>query len=340
VAVDGGAGEAELVGDLLDGVFAHHIGEYPRVTQVGYHMRIGIFVSTAATTLDAMTEQVAKAAHAGLDSAYFPQVSSWDALTTLSLIGRQVPNIALGTAVIPTYPRHPLALAAQALSAQAATGNRLTLGIGPSHPSVIEGQFGYSYDRPARHIREYLSALRPLLAGEQVDYHGETLVATGQVEVPGANPPEVLLSALGPVMLRLAGQRADGTVTVWTTADTIASHIAPTITLAASEAGRPAPRIVTVLQASVTTHPNKIRQQIAERLGGARELPSYRALLDRQGMVGVQDTVVAGGEQTVAHEIRKYAEAGTTELLIGPVGEDTERNRTLELLSTLREELA
>jgi F420-dependent oxidoreductase-like protein len=316
------------------------IEEYQGVRPVGKRMRIGIFVGTAAATLDTLTEQVADAARAGLDSAYFAQVHGWDALTTLSLIGRQVPGIALGTAVVPTYPRHPLALASQALSAQAATGNRVTLGIGPSHPSVIEGQFGYSYDRPARHVRDYLSALRPLLAGEQVDYHGETLVATGRVEVPGANPPNVLISALGPVMLRLAGQLADGTVTMWTTAETIASHVAPAITTAALGAGRPAPRIAAVLLASVTTRPNAIRQQIAEQLASAGELPSYRALLERQGMAGVQDTVVAGDEETVTREIRRYAQAGTTDLLVKALGENDERSQTLELLSTVRQELA
>lgn len=303
-------------------------------------MRIGIFAGVAAVTLDTLIEQVADAARVGLDSAYLAQGHGWDALTVLSVIGCRVPEIALGTAVVQTYPRHPLALASQVLSAQAVTGNRVTLGIGPSHLPVIEGQYGYSYDRPARHIREYLSALRPLLAGDEVDYRGETLVAQGRVAVPGAEPPTVLISALGPVMLRVAGRLADGTVTMWTTAATIATHIAPTLTAAAAEAGRPTPRIAAVVLAGVTNHPDVLREKVAEQLSGAGALPSYRALLDRQGMTGVQDTVIAGDEETVLAAIRAYAQAGTTDLLVRPLGDEGGRRRTLELLGAARRQFA
>ncbi|WP_245645456.1 TIGR03564 family F420-dependent LLM class oxidoreductase [Pseudonocardia acaciae] len=272
-------------------------------------MRIGIFVVTEGTTLRAMTDQVDGAARAGLDSAYFAQLTAWDALTVLTLVGQRVPDIELGTSVVQTYPRHPLALAGQALTAQAAIGNRLVLGVGPSHPSIIEGGFGYSYERPARHVREYLGALRPLLRGEQVDYRGETLAASGRVEVPGAAPPPVLISALGPVMLRLAGELADGTVTVWATPETIGEHVVPAITKAARAAGRPAPRVVASLLAGVTARPEELRGELAARLGAAGEQPSYRALLDRQGTPGVADTIAVGDEDAVAGVVRRYAEA-------------------------------
>jgi alkanesulfonate monooxygenase SsuD/methylene tetrahydromethanopterin reductase-like flavin-dependent oxidoreductase (luciferase family) len=154
-------------------------------------MRIGIGVGEALemVTREETLEQVRAAEVAGFATAWWAQIFNWDALTTIAVVGAQVPRIALGTAVVPTYPRHPLMLASQALTVQTAIGNRLRLGIGPSHRVMMEDLYGYSFERPARHIREYLSALGPLLRGESVSYQGETLRAIGQIDVPGARPP-------------------------------------------------------------------------------------------------------------------------------------------------------
>jgi F420-dependent oxidoreductase-like protein len=214
--------------------------------------------------------------------------------------------------------------------------NRFTLGIGPSHQPIIEEQFGYSYDRPAAHVREYLSVLRPLLRGEHVDHHGQSLTAVGQIGVPDAMPPSVLLAALGPVMLRIAGELADGTVTVWTGPQTIADYIAPTITRAAEQAGRPAPRIVASIIVSVTSDPDGIREQIAARLGAAGQLPSYRTILARQEKSAVEETVIAGDERAVEQAVGAYADAGATELVASVFGDEQDQARTRELLSMLR----
>ncbi|MCC5576813.1 LLM class F420-dependent oxidoreductase [Microtetraspora sp. AC03309] len=299
-------------------------------------MKTGLYIGGGGSTVDGTVAQVRAAAEAGLDSVFLSQLTSWDALTLLAVIGQRVPGIELGTAVVQTYPRHPLALAGQALTTQAVTGNRLTLGIGPSHRQIIEGQFGHSYDRPARHVREYLSALQPLLRGEQVEYRGQTLTAVGQVEVPGTKPPSVLVSALGPVMLRIAAELADGTVTVWTGPEAIADYVQPTITRAAAEAGRPAPRIVASVMVSVTDDPDGARRRVAQTVGFAAQFASYRSMLDRQGKSGVHETVVAGDESTLARAIRQYAEAGATELLVSPFGSESEQARTIRVLASLR----
>ncbi|MEU4826015.1 LLM class F420-dependent oxidoreductase [Actinomadura sp. NPDC023710] len=284
-------------------------------------MRIGLFTIAGMAPLDDLVTQVRQARDAGLDSAFFGHAGSWDALLTAAVAGREVPGIEVGTAIVPTYPRHPLALASQALTAQAMTGGRFTLGIGPSHPQVIEGAHGISYERPARHVREYLSALRPLLRGEDVDYHGETLTAVGKLDAPGATPPPVLVSALGPAMLRIAGELADGTVTTWVGADAIADHIVPSITQAAEAAGRPAPRVLAGVIVAVTTDPDAVRSDLADQLGAASDFPAYRAVLDRQGLSGVHETVIAGDETTVARQLRRFADAGVTDLLISPRGD-------------------
>ena len=284
-------------------------------------MRIGLFTIAGMAPLDDIVTQVRQARDAGLDSAFFGHAGSWDALLTAAVAGREVPGIEVGTAIVPTYPRHPLALASQALTAQAMTGGRFALGIGPSHPQVIEGAHGISYERPARHVREYLSALRPLLRGEDVDYHGETLTAVGKLDAPGATPPPVLVSALGPAMLRIAGELADGTVTTWVGADAMADHIVPSITKAAEAAGRPAPRVLAGVIVAVTTDPDAVRSDLADQLGAASDFPAYRAVLDRQGLSGVHETVIAGDETTVARRLRRFADAGVTDLLISPRGD-------------------
>jgi F420-dependent oxidoreductase-like protein len=296
-------------------------------------MRIGLNVNEMGVPLDGVVAGVRAAAEAGMSGAWLGQRPGWDALTTLALAGREVPDIPLGTAIVPSYPRHPLVLAAQALTTQAATGNRLTLGVGTSHRHIVEGQFGLSFERPARHLREYLTALQPLLRGESVAYRGETLAATGQVLAPGAEPPSVLVGALGPAMLKVAGELTDGTVTVWAGPRALADHVVPAITKAA--AGRPDPRVVALTIVSVTGDPDARRAEIAQQLGQAGSQPSYRAILDREGAAGPVDTAVLGDERTVTAGLRRLADAGATELIAYPLGPAEDQSRTLRLLADL-----
>jgi F420-dependent oxidoreductase-like protein len=284
-------------------------------------MRIGLYVGDQSD-LQSQIGQVRAAAEHGLASAFFNQVLAWDPLTVAALAGVAVPGIELGTAVVQTYPRHPISLAGQALTVAAATGNRFTLGVGPSHKQFIEDVYGLSYDRPAHHTREYLTALRAELSG------------TGHVQVPGAQPPPVLLSALGPVMLRIAGELADGTVTVWATPSTIADHIRPKIDDVAKE-----PRVVATVMMSVTARPDAVRDEVAGVVGFTSGFASYRALLDRQGQSNVVETIVAGDEDTVAAAVRAYADAGATDVLVSLVGDDAEKARTLKLAGELARSL-
>jgi F420-dependent oxidoreductase-like protein len=294
-------------------------------------MRIGIWIGAKAPSLAHITGEVQGAAKVGYASAWLGGNDGWDALTTLAVAGTLVPGIGLGTAIVTTYPRHPLILASQALSVQAATGNRLTLGIGVSNRFVIEGQYGYSFDKPARHLREYLSALVPLLHGQAIGYQGSTIKAAGAVEVPGATPPPVLVAALAPAMLQIAGELADGTITNWATPTAISDHIAPAITKAA--ASRPAPRIVAATFVCVTDDEPGRRAQVAEQFGRIEQVPSYRAILDRGGAAGVQDAVIVGDEASVTSQLQRMADAGTTELVAHPLGTGQEQARTVKTLT-------
>lgn len=299
-------------------------------------MRIGVNEGRTLDDVGGLIERARESQQQGFRSFWMPQVGLTDALTALAVVGREVDEIELGTAVVPVHPRHPSVLAAQALTVQAAIGNRLALGIGLSHKFVVEGAWGYSYDRPAAYFAEYLDALLPMLRGEAVDVHGEMITAVGQVTVAGASPPQVLVAALGPRMLRLTGERADGTITWCTGRRTLAEHIVPTLSEAASAAGRPAPRVIAGLPICVTDDVPSAREKVATFLGGYGAIPSYRAMLDREGVGGPEDIAIIGDEDAVTEQLAAIADAGVTDLNAAIIARSrADAERTTELLRTL-----
>ncbi len=300
-------------------------------------MRIGIFGGEVAGSggIDEVVAAAKEAAGQGFPSYWLPQIFGLDALTTIAVIGREVPDLELGTAVVPTYPRHPMMLAAQALTAQAATGGRLVLGIGLSHQIVIEGMFGMSFDKPVRHMREYLSILMPLVHGESVSFKGETLTLNGGVGIKGATPFPVLIAALGPKMLELADTLADGTITWMTGPATLESHTIPSLTKAAEQAGRPAPRVGVGLPVCVTDDPDGARERAGKVFSVYDTLPSYKAMLDREGAGGPADVAIVGDEATVRGELERLADIGVTDLAAVEFGARDTHPATRELLRTL-----
>ena len=306
-------------------------------------MDIGVMVG--GTGLGAVIEAVREVAEAGVRRAWVPQVFGIEALTAIAVAGREVPDIELGTAVVPTYPRHPLILAGQALTTSAALGGdgRLHLGIGLSHQLVIEGMLGMAFEKPAVHMREYLSALRPALDGQPVDVRGETLRATtlmGPIEVDDAGPVPILVAALGPALLRVAGELADGTLTWMAAPEVIGERIAPSINAAAEAAARPRPRVGVGLPVSVTNDVERALERADSTYAIYGTLPSYRRLLDEAGLDGPAGVVIAGDEDEVARRIRALADVGATEFLAAPIGNRAERRETLRVLGALAREAA
>ena len=210
-------------------------------------MKIGVMSGATAGadgTIDGIISRAQKLEAAGFPSIWMANIFGLDAITTLALVGRETERIELGTAVVPSYPRHPAAIAQQALTTQAACNGRFTLGIGLSHKLVIEDMMGLSYAKPARHMREYMGVLGPLLRGEPVGFQGEEYRVNAGLDVPGASPVPVLIAALGDQMLKIAGSTAEGSILWMTGPATIEGHIGPKLRAAAKEAGRPEPRIV------------------------------------------------------------------------------------------------
>jgi 5,10-methylenetetrahydromethanopterin reductase len=253
----------------------------------------------------------------------------------LAVVGREVPRIALATGVVPTYGRHPLTMAQQAHTVQAASGGRFTLGIGLSHQLVIEGMFGLSFDKPLRHMREYLEVLMPLLTDGKADVDGETISTHAAIDVVDLTRPSVLIAALGPKMLELAGRVTDGTVTWMTGPATLSSHIVPIITAAAESAGRPAPRVVASLPICVTNDVDTARDRAAKDFQVYGFLPSYRAMLDREGAAGPADVALVGDDATVTKELGRLADAGVTEFVASIYGGRDERAETRALLKSM-----
>jgi F420-dependent oxidoreductase-like protein len=281
-------------------------------------MRIGIGVGEIANqpaTVDDLVEQVRSAERDGFASAWFANIFGMDAMTACALAGRETTQIELGTAVVPTYSRHPVYMAQQALSTNAACRGRFALGIGLSHQIVIESMLGLSWAKSYTHMKEYVAVLNPLFREGQVSHQGTEYRVQAQVNVTGAEPPPILLAALAPKMVALAGTEADGTITWMTGAKTLKEYLVPRITEAAAKADRGAPRIVCGLPIAICDDPNSARERAAQVFQVYGYLPSYRAMLDREGAAGPADVALVGDEKTVGAELDRLAESGVTDFL-------------------------
>ncbi len=314
-------------------------------------MRVGLMVGsdkerTRAERLAGLIADGAAAESAGFATLWMPQVPGYlDAMTAVALIGQATERIEIGTAVVPIQTRHPMIMAQQALTTQVACGGRFTLGIGPSHHWIVNGQLGLPYDRPARLMGDYLDVLDAAFAGPgTVDVDNESYCVHTPVDVTDTFDTPVLLSALGPTMLRLAGERAGGTVLWMADERAIGDHIVPRITAAARRAGRPAPRIVAGVPVALCpdNQTDDARAYASEVLGHADFSPNYVRLLEHGDAEDVGDTMAAGDESAILARLRRYRDAGATDVAtrIVPLGKDpTERSesrrRTQEFLSSL-----
>ena len=306
-------------------------------------MRIGVFVGASVAdlmTLDGLLARIKQAEDDGFDSFWIPHISArgYDALTVLSMAGMQTSRIELGVGVVPTYPRHPAALAQQALTTATATNGRFILGIGPSHRPGMEEGFGIPYDRPALHTREYLSVMRPLLEEGAVQFNGEFFNVNLELAALERPACPILVSALAPQMLNLAGQLADGTVTWMAGPRTIETHITPRIQRAAENSGRGQPRVCVGLPTAATDDENAGRRKAAESYQRYGELVNYRRMLDIEGVESPAEVAVIGNEASLQRQLETFAEGGATDFvanIFDVPGETDSGQRAYEALKSL-----
>jgi F420-dependent oxidoreductase-like protein len=281
-------------------------------------MRIGINASGLIATGASLKQLGAHAADAdaqGFDSYWLGQLAIPDALTAIVAIGAEASRIELGTAVIPTWARHPLMLAAQALTVQEAIGNRLALGVGVGHKDLIEPALKVQYRKLGQHMEEYMAVLGPALRQRRVAFEGEIWSGEENLSQAAASAvaPPIILAAMGPRMLRLAGSQADGVILWLAGPRTIAETIEPPLRAAASAAGRPVPRIIAGLPVCVTDDAASVRAMIDHVLGPFTRFDSYRDILGREGARGPGDVALVGTEDEVLAGIEALAAAGATD---------------------------
>ncbi|WP_174183658.1 LLM class F420-dependent oxidoreductase [Nocardia barduliensis] len=317
-------------------------------------MRIGVMIGPekgdSGRKLERMLRDIEWAESAGMDTAWIPQIpTDFDALITIAAMGLGTSRIELGTAVVPLQAQHPIALARQALSAHAAAGGRLALGVGPSHHWIVRDMLGLPYDKPAAYTRDYLEVLNAGLRGPgSVDVENATFTVHNPLDLGPVAPVPVLVAALGPVMLRIAGESADGTVLWMADERAIADHVVPKITKAAADAGRPAPRVVAGLPVCLC-EPGRVdeaRERANRILGEAEISPNYQRLLDQGDARDIGDLCLAGDETQIAAGLRRYAEAGATDISVRllPIGETRDelvasKRRTREMIAEIAREL-
>ncbi len=295
-------------------------------------MDIGI--SGSASTVDELIKRAGTAAEQGFSTFSMPQIFGLDTLTAIAVASTVVSDISFATAVVPTYRQHPMMLAQQAMTVSQVSEGRLVLGIGLSHQVVVEGMWGLSYEKPLRHMREYLDVLMPILAGQPANASGETITGRGAIDVQ-AQRPEVILAALGPKMLELAGRVADGTATWMVGPATLRDHIVPVMAAGAEAADRATPRALVSLPVCVTQNADSARAKAAKDFAIYGQLPSYRAMLDREGAAGPEDVAIIGSVDEVATRIAGLFEAGATMFTASEFGDADELSATRELLVSL-----
>jgi F420-dependent oxidoreductase-like protein len=317
-------------------------------------MRIGVMIGADRGRYRHKVAQLvadARAAEeAGFTSIWVPQVpGDFDAFTAITLMGQATERIELGTAVVPIQTRHPIAMAQEVLSNQAVCQGRFTLGLGASHHWIIDGMLGLPYERPARLMRNYLEVLNAALRGPgSVDVENDTYRIHSPIDVTDWGPNQVLLAALGPVMLRLAGEQASGTILWMADERAVGDHVVPRITKAAAAAGRPAPRVVAGIPVALcrTDDVDAARALASRVFDQVGYSPNYQRLLDRGDATDAGDLLAAGDESAVIERLRAFRDAGATDLAVRvlPFGPDREaridsRQRTLAFLSSLCPEL-
>lgn len=291
----------------------------------------------ADNAVDDFVSQARRAHELGVRQVWVAQQFDHDAISLAGLIGAAVPGLGVGTSVVPFNPRHPLALASQAQTAQAAAHGNFSLGLGLGAHEIERTSFGIAPPNTIARLREYLTILRSVFDTGAVDFRGEEFTASPSwpVAVPGGSPVPVYVAAMGPKALQVTGELADGTLPYLAGPRTIAEFIAPTITKAAADAGRPSPRIVAFVPAQISDDAEAARALAEEQLAFYATIPSYQKVIAREGLKNLADLAAIGDPDTVRRKLQTYRDAGATEIVISPLDRSRPDEALWELVAGL-----
>ena len=280
-----------------------------------------------AATLDA----IARAEEQGLPAVWSTVGGTApDTVTLFAAVAARTTRMGLGTAIVPTYPRHPIVLASQALVLAALAPGRVRLGIGPSHRPTIEGMFGIPMNRPLEHLREYLSVLRGLLWEGTVDFEGTHFRVHAQLP-GGVEPPRIPLpiSALRAGSFRLAGELADGAISWVGPVPYLINPARPALEAGAAAVGRPTPPLIGHVPVALSGDREAVRAAARQQLALYGRLPFYARMFAEAGFpVGPDGTmpdalldelVVSGSPEAVAARLGEIQAAGVDELVVTQV---------------------
>lgn len=316
-----------------------------RLLRVGREVKLGVAIGRPlgaqqdTNLVDAFIAHGRRVASAGIGSLWLGQMYHYDSITMAALVGQAVPEVTVGVSVIPINPRHPIEVSAAAQTAQAATHGRFQLGLGLGAPVVEEPSYGLRVERPILHLREYLTVLRQLLDDGTAEFHGETLTAAPLFTTaqPGGQNIPLLVAAMAPQALRVTGELADGTLPLHAGPRALGENIVPTINAAAAQAGRPRPRVIAGVAVVVTSDPQGVRARAIEDMAFYETIPSYRKVLDAEGVQHTGELALIGDEEQVAAGLQRYLDAGATEIFAShtELGGPEDEARTLALLGEL-----
>lgn len=278
-------------------------------------MKIALSPWTPGSTIPGVRKQLDSAIQHDLDGFWMTMTFALDPITALASLDSKGDAIDIGTAVVPAFPRHPILLAQQALTLQSAVEGHFSLGVGASHRVMMEGALGLSYDEPTARLREYLTVLGAALESGSVQFEGKFYKVEVELEFEPAVPPSLLVGALGPRTLRMAGELSDGVITTLLGARSIEEHVGPTVREAAAEVGRPEPEIHAIMPMALTDRPERAKAQLPEMFGAMDSMPAYRSVLEREQVETTRDLVMVGDEATLDETLERMRASGVTSFI-------------------------
>lgn len=303
-------------------------------------MTLGVALSTVDTgnAVDEVVEQARKASETGFDAVWFGQRFDYDAITLAGIVGREVPDLKVGTSAVPIFARHPLLVVSQAQTVQAATHGRFQLGLALGASNLIEGAFGVTYQKPVDRLREFLTVARSLVETGTADHNGELITAAPPMPttVAGAGTDlPLLVAAMGPRALRASGELADGILPFLAGPRTLEDRIVPTVADAATDAGRPPVRVIAFVAALVTDDVEAGRAAAENAMSFYDAIPSYQKVVASEGLERAAELVLVGSAAEVRAGMQRYRDAGATEVVVTQtnlLGDDV-RNETWDAIA-------